>query len=108
VPILGPALNGGAFAGIYDSDGGLWDGDTVWDHAVGPFQFIPQTWRSWGADGNGDGRADPSQIDDAALAAGCYLCHAGDLSTVEGWRHAVLSYNHSDRYSDEVAKVADQ
>jgi membrane-bound lytic murein transglycosylase B len=108
VPILGPALNGGAFAGIYDSDGGLWDGDTVWDHAVGPFQFIPQTWRSWGAGGNGDGQADPSQIDDAALAAGCNLCHAGDLSTVEGWRHAVLSYNHSDRYSDEVAKVADQ
>ena len=28
VPIIGPKLDGGAFAGIYDSDGGVWDGDT--------------------------------------------------------------------------------
>ena len=106
VPILGPALNGGAFAGIHDSDGGLWDGDTVWDHAVGPFQFIPQTWRRWGADGNGDGQADPNQIADAALAAARYLCNAGDLSSVEGWRRGVFSYNHLDSYVDDVAQVA--
>ena len=106
VPIIGPKLDGGAFAGIHDSDGGVWDGDTVWDHAVGPFQFIPQTWRTWGADGNGDGQADPNQMDDAALAAARYLCHAGDLSTVDGWRRAVLSYNHSESYVDDVAKVA--
>ena len=106
VPIIGPKLDGGAFAGIHDSDGGVWDGDTVWDHAVGPFQFIPQTWRTWGADGNGDGRADPNQMDDAALTAARYLCHAGDLSTVDGWRRAVLSYNHSESYVDDVAKVA--
>jgi membrane-bound lytic murein transglycosylase B len=106
VPIIGPRLDGGAFAGIHDSDGGVWDGDTVWDHAVGPFQFIPQTWRTWGADGNGDGRADPNQVDDAALTAARYLCHAGDLSTVDGWRRAVRSYNHSDQYVDDVARVA--
>jgi membrane-bound lytic murein transglycosylase B len=106
VPIVGPALDGGAFAGIHDSDGGKWDGDTVWDHAVGPFQFIPQTWRTWGADGNGDGQADPNQIADAALAAARYLCHAGDLSSVEGWRRAVFSYNHLDSYVDDVAQVA--
>ena len=106
VPIIGPKLDGGAFAGIHDSDGGVWDGDTVWDHAVGPFQFIPQTWRTWGADGNGDGQADPNQMDDAALTAARYLCHAGDLSTVDGWRRAVLSYNHSESYVDDVAKVA--
>jgi len=106
LPIIGPALDGGAFAGIHDSDGGVWDGDTVWDHAVGAFQFIPQTWRTWGADGDGDGRADPNQLDDAALTAARYLCHAGDLSTVDGWRRAVLSYNHSENYVDEVARVA--
>ena len=106
MPIVGPALAGGAFAGIHDSDGGKWDGDTVWDHAVGPFQFIPQTWRTWGADGNGDGQADPNQMDDAALTAARYLCHAGDLSTVDGWRRAVLSYNHSESYVDDVAKLA--
>ena len=106
VPIIGPKLDGGAFAGIHDSDGGVWDGDTVWDHAVGPFQFIPQTWRTWGADGNGDGQADPNQLDDAALTAARYLCYAGDLSTGDGWRRAVLSYNHSESYVDDVAKVA--
>ena len=106
VPIVGPALDGGGFAGIHDSDGGQWDGDPVWDHAVGPFQFIPQTWRIWGADGNGDGRADPNQIEDAALAAANYLCHAGDLSSVEGWRRAVFSYNHLDSYVDDVARDA--
>lgn len=106
LPIIGPALDGGAFAGIHDSDGGAWDGDRAWDHAVGPFQFIPQTWRAWGADGNGDGRADPNQFDDAALTAARYLCHAGDLSSVDGWRRAVLAYNHSDSYVDDVARVA--
>jgi membrane-bound lytic murein transglycosylase B len=106
VPIVGPALDGGAFAGIHDSDSGEWDGDRAWDHAVGPFQFIPQTWTTWGADGNGDGRADPNQFDDAALTAGRYLCHAGDLSSVEGWRRAVHSYNHSDSYVDQIASVA--
>jgi membrane-bound lytic murein transglycosylase B len=106
VPILGPALDGGVFAGIHDSDGGAWDGDSVWDHAVGPFQFIPETWRRWGSDGNGDGRSDPNQIADAALAAAQYLCHAGDLSTIEGWRRAVFSYNHSESYVDAVASVA--
>ncbi|WP_246142188.1 lytic transglycosylase domain-containing protein [Lacisediminihabitans profunda] len=106
LPIVGPALDGGAFAGIHDSDGGEWDGDRAWDHAVGPFQFIPQTWRAWGADGNGDGLADPNQFDDAALTAARYLCHAGDLSSVDGWRRAVRSYNHSDSYVDEIARVA--
>jgi len=28
VPIIGPKLDGGPFAGIHDSDGGVWDGDT--------------------------------------------------------------------------------
>lgn len=104
--ILGPALDGGSFASIHDSDGGKWDGDVAWDHAVGPFQFIPQTWAKWGADGNGDGQADPNQIDDAALSAARYLCHSGDLSQPVTWRAAVFSYNHLDSYVDEVARSA--
>ncbi|OEV19807.1 hypothetical protein AN219_27625, partial [Streptomyces nanshensis] len=61
-PILGPVLDGDGFARITDTDGGAWDGDTRFDRAVGPMQFIPGTWRSWGADGNGDGRKDPHNI----------------------------------------------
>ena len=29
---------------IRDTDGGRYDGDPVWDRAVGPMQFIPGTW----------------------------------------------------------------
>jgi hypothetical protein len=32
VQIIGPALDGIAFAGIHDSEGRLWVGDAVWDH----------------------------------------------------------------------------
>ncbi|WP_217131620.1 lytic transglycosylase domain-containing protein [Streptomyces sp. AC558_RSS880] len=101
--ITGPALDGNGFALIHDSEGGAWDGDAVYDRAVGPMQFLPTTWKSWGADGNGDGVANPNNIFDAALAAGHYLC-AGDrdLRTAAGLERAVLSYNHSRDYLNLV------
>ncbi len=107
-PVIGPALSGGRFAAIRDSDGGRLDGDPVWDRAVGPMQFIPGTWRLWGADGNGDGVADPQNVDDAALAAGRYLCAGGrDLSQRADLEEAVLSYNHSQRYLATVLDLHD-
>lgn len=106
--ILGPALDGNGFAAIHDTEGGAWDGDAQWDRAVGPMQFIPDTWQRWGADGNGDGAADPNNLDDAALAAGRYLCASGSLLTPEGWRAAVFSYNHLDSYVDSVADAASE
>ncbi|GAA2989153.1 lytic transglycosylase domain-containing protein [Streptomyces fulvorobeus] len=98
-PILGPALNGQGFALIRDTDGGAFDGDATHDRAVGPMQFIPSTWATWGQDGNGDGREDPNNIYDATLAAGLYLC-AGprDLAVGADLDRAVLSYNHSREY----------
>lgn len=98
-PILGPVLNGAGFANITDTDDGVFDGDTVHDRAVGPMQFIPSTWDNWGADGNGDGRRDPNNVFDAALAAGHYLC-AGerDLTVKDDLDAAILSYNHSNDY----------
>lgn len=104
--IRGIPLNGDGVAAIADTDAGAWDGDVVWDRAVGPMQFIPETWSHWGADGNGDGAADPNQIDDAALAAARYLCASGSMTDVEGWRAAVFSYNHLEVYVDDVAAVA--
>ncbi|MFF7040896.1 lytic transglycosylase domain-containing protein [Streptomyces massasporeus] len=98
-PILGPRLDGAAFALIRDTDGGAHDGDPAYDRAVGPMQFIPSTWARWGADGNGDGRTDPNNVFDAALAAGRYLCAGGrDLSVPAELDRAILGYNHSAAY----------
>lgn len=98
-PVLGPRLTGGAFAIVADTDGGAYDGDAVYDRAVGPMQFLPSTWARWGADGNGDGRTDPDNVYDAALAAGRYLCAGGrDLSNPADLDRAILGYNHSDAY----------
>ncbi|WP_197058320.1 lytic transglycosylase domain-containing protein, partial [Modestobacter caceresii] len=99
-PIIGIPLDGtNNTARILDSDDGLLDGDTVYDRAVGPMQFIPTTWAMYDSDGNGDGRRDPFNINDAAVATGKYLCAAGgDLSTPEGQSRAVFAYNHSDSY----------
>ena len=37
---------------------------------MGPLQFLPSTWDRWAADGDGDGVADPQDLDDAALRRG--------------------------------------
>ncbi|MFF1253480.1 lytic transglycosylase domain-containing protein [Pseudarthrobacter sp. NPDC058329] len=102
-PVVGPVLDGAGFAAIADTDAGALDGDTRWDRAVGPMQFIPSTWQLVGRDGNGDGTADPFNIDDAALSAATYLCARGrDLTTAEGWTSAIYAYNQSDAYIRQV------
>jgi hypothetical protein len=106
--IIGIALDGSRSAVVRDTDGGALDGDPVYDHAVGPMQFIPSTWAIYGTDANGDGRADVFNINDAALAAARYLCAAGgNLRTHDGQVRAVLAYNHSDEYLAQVLALAD-
>ncbi|MDQ0931725.1 lytic transglycosylase domain-containing protein [Streptomyces turgidiscabies] len=102
-PILGPQLDGNGFALIKDTDNGAYDGNSSYDSAVGPMQFIPSTWAWAGRDGNGDGREDPNNVYDAALAAGHYLCRYGwDLSTQADLNRAILSYNNSTDYLNLV------
>jgi hypothetical protein len=102
--ITGLPLNGNGVASIPDSDGGRWDGDRVWDRAVGPMQFIPTTWRSLGRDGNGDGVADPNNLFDSAVSAAAYLCLSvdGSLSDPAVLRQAIYNYNHSWTYVDAI------
>jgi membrane-bound lytic murein transglycosylase B len=88
---------------IPDTDGGLYDGDLRWDRAVGPMQFLPSTWRSWGVDGDGDGVARPHDIDDAAATAAVYLCASTPtMTTGPGWWAAITTYNRSEKYGRDV------
>ncbi|MFG3245921.1 lytic murein transglycosylase [Streptomyces sp. NPDC048187] len=101
--IIGPQLDGNGFALIKDTDNGVYDGNSGYDNAVGPMQFIPSTWAWAGRDGNGDGKDDPNNVYDAALAAGHYLCRNGwDLSVQADLNRAILSYNNSQDYLNTV------
>ena len=105
--IVGLALNGRGVASIPDTDNGMYDGDKVWDRAVGPMQFIPSTWVGLGLDGDGDGRRNPSDFDDAALTTAHYLCSGTvDMTVLGQARGAVLRYNHSQEYVDLVLSIA--
>lgn len=107
-PIIGVKLDGSpGFADVPDTDDGALDGDTEHDRAVGPMQFIPESWDKYARDANGDGRTDPNQIDDAAVAAARLLCeNGGDLSKAENWQQAVLAYNASQEYVMDVRDAA--
>ena len=107
-PILGPQLDGSpGMAAIPDTDHGQLDTDLVWDRAVGPMQFIPSSWRSYGVDGNGDGVVNPNNIYDATITTGMYLCADGaDLADPAQLQAAAFRYNHSATYVDIVLRWA--
>ncbi|MDA1358428.1 lytic transglycosylase domain-containing protein [Glycomyces luteolus] len=76
---------------------------------MGPMQFLPSTWERWKADGDGDGRYNPHDIDDAVTAAANYLCHDDrDMSRPDGWYAAVYSYNPREDYVKKVFDRADE
>nr|WP_255549556.1 lytic murein transglycosylase [Corynebacterium sp. TAE3-ERU12] len=106
--IIGVPLDGSpGFAEIRDTDDGVLDQDKQWDRAVGPMQFIPESWRTYGVDASGDGIADPNQIDDAAASAARLLCANGrDLDTEQGWAEAIRAYNYSGDYLVDVRDAA--
>jgi hypothetical protein len=107
--IIGARLDGSGAGGnttaFTDTDGGAWDGDSAYDRAVGPMQFLPSTWKgASGQDGNNDGEKNPHNAFDAALATAAYLCGTGknDLSNEGQLRKAILRYNNAGWYADKV------
>jgi hypothetical protein len=70
----------------------------------GAFQFIPNTWKAYGDDGNGDGVKDPQNIYDGAAAAAKYVAANG--ATIDkppaSWQSAIWNYNHAQWYVDAV------
>jgi hypothetical protein len=107
-PIRGIPLDGrDNVALIRDTDDAALDGDSTYDRAVGPMQFIPSTWQSVGVDANGDGRRDPNNIFDAAQGAAAYLCSSGgNLREMAGQAQAVRQYNNADEYVRVVLSLA--
>jgi peptidoglycan LD-endopeptidase LytH len=104
--------------------------------AEGPFQFMPCTFVGWshptceglgkgdipkeeltdpeviakyggyGVDANGDGRADPWDIEDAVFSAANYLANNG---AADGdLEKAVFAYNHSEQYVEDVLFFAER
>lgn len=71
--------------------------------ALGPMQFIPSTWTTYGVDGNGDGRKDIMDPEDAIPGAAKYLKASGAPGDLQ---KAVMAYNHAQWYVDKVLALA--
>jgi membrane-bound lytic murein transglycosylase B len=76
--------------------------------AFGAPQFLPTSFQRYGEDGNGDGRVDLFDIDDAAASTARFLAAHGwrpGLSRAEQ-RAVIWTYNRSDAYIDAVLALA--
>lgn len=92
---------------VRDTDGGTLDGDRRWDRTLGPLNFLPTTWNVVGVDSDGDGRRDPQDLDDAALAAAVLLCGKGDdLATRAGLAKALQNLSRAGGYARAVVTTA--
>jgi hypothetical protein len=69
--------------------------------AVGPMQFMPATWSTYGVDDDGNGQIDITDLEDSVSSAANYLC-ANGAGDPERMRNAIWHYNHSDAYVSEV------
>lgn len=72
--------------------------------ALGPMQFLPSTWSTSGVDGNGDGKKNIMDPEDAIPAAAGYLRDGG---APNDWSAALYTYNHSGSYVKEVLAIAE-
>ena len=72
--------------------------------ALGPMQFLPSTWKTSGVDGDGDGKANIMDPEDAIPAAARYLRDGGAPGD---WYRALYTYNHADWYVEKVLAVAE-
>ena len=73
--------------------------------AEGPMQFLPSTFEAYGVDGNGDGRIDIDDVNDAIFSAAHLLC-ANGASDPAHLATAIWNYNHSQAYVNEVLALA--
>jgi hypothetical protein len=74
--------------------------------ALGPMQFLPSTWQTWGITAFGQ-TGPPNVLNpyDAVPSAARYLCAAG-AGTPAGLAQAIFAYNHAAWYVSEVLALA--
>ncbi|MGD6969194.1 lytic transglycosylase domain-containing protein [Rossellomorea vietnamensis] len=84
--------------------GGLGEGDIPDDELTDPGMIAK--YGGYGVDANGDGRADPWDIEDAVYSAANYLASNGAADgEIE---RAVFAYNHSEEYVEDVLYYAER
>ncbi len=83
--------------------------------ANGPFQFLNDTWRAYGVDGDENGVADIQNLTDAAYGAANYLAANGGIigaplgdpnggAQAHSISNAIWHYNHSSEYVNTVLR----
>lgn len=71
--------------------------------ALGWTQFMPATWRAYGMDADGDGKASTSNSVDAIFSSARYLRASG---APRSYRRALYAYNHAWWYVNKVLRLA--
>ena len=93
-----PGLDPLILAAIHDVETGRdAHGETSSAGAIGPMQFLPDTWAAYGIDANHDGAADPLNLTDALAGATRLLCRNG-IAEDATHESAIWNYNHSWSY----------
>lgn len=78
-----------------------------WAGAFGLPQFIPSSYRKYGADGNRDGKVDLDILSDSFASIANYLKASGwDRQDPAKKKEAVYAYNHCDNYVQAVFDYA--
>jgi hypothetical protein len=95
--IFGPRLDGthGTAAIPIDDRAGWWGLTGPWQQALGPMQFLADTFDARAIDFDRDGTANPHDIDDAAATAAAHIC-ASTGDQVDGTGEIARIYNPGD------------
>ncbi len=78
-----------------------------WAGAFGIPQFLPSSFLRSAVDGNGDGKIDLFNLEDAIFSVGNYLKNY-KWNTFESKKKAIYSYNNSNDYAEAVVKLSEK
>lgn len=76
--------------------------------AQGPMQFMPETWASEGVDGNGDGKKNPCDYEDAIFSAASYFVNLGAPEDYHGSLCSYYGACADADYANEVLAQAEE